>query len=110
MKEQREHIVVRLLVEGLVLSLVVMFGLWGMVVLGSQAVVRQTHSPMAQSAPPRYVAMCHAPDTSEKGAELGAAGEGAACPQKVLPHTTTSRHPGRHPRAGLGRQEQREDS
>ena len=75
MNRHRALIVVRLLVEGLVLSLVLMFGLWGIVALGSQTVVRETHSPMAQSAP-KYVAVCHAPDTAKKGAALlGAAGD-----------------------------------
>jgi hypothetical protein len=76
-KRHRAHIVVRLLVEGLVLSLVLMVWLWGIVELGSQTVVRETHySPMAQSAPKKYVAVCHAPDTSKKGAALlGAAGD-----------------------------------
>ena len=99
---------VRLLVEGLVLSLVMMFWLWGMVELGSKTVVREAHySPMAQSAP-KYVALCHAPDTSKKGAALlGAAGdEGGDCPPKDWPHTTTSRQPG----AGLARLNQLEDS
>jgi hypothetical protein len=75
-KGHRAHIVVGLLVEGSVLSLVLMMGLWGIVALGSQTVVRETHSsPMAQSAPKKYVAVCHAPDTSKKGAALGAAGD-----------------------------------
>ena len=107
MKGHRAHIVVGLLVEGLVLSLVLMFGLWGIVALGSQTVVRETHySPMAQSAPKKYVAVCHAPDTSKKGAALGVAGEGGDCPPKNWPHTTTSRQPG----AGLARLNQLEDS
>jgi hypothetical protein len=107
-KRHRAHIVVRLLVEGLVLSLVLMFGLWGIVALGSQTVVRETHSsPMAQSAPKKYAAVCHAPDTSKKGAAaLGAAGGGGDCPPKDWPHTTTSRQPG----AGLARLNQLEDS
>ncbi len=106
MKRHRAHIVVRLFVEGLVLALVMMFGVWGIVALGSQTVVRETHSPMAQSAP-KYVAVCHAPDTSKKGAALlGAAGEGGDCPQKDWPHTTTSRQPG----TGLARLNQLEDS
>lgn len=67
---------VGLFVEGSVLSLVMMFWLWGIVALGSQTVVREAHSPMAQSAPKKYVAVCHAPDTSKKGAALGAAGGG----------------------------------
>jgi hypothetical protein len=106
-KGHRAHIVVRLLVEGSVLALVLMIGLWGIVALGSQTVVRETHSPMAQSAP-KYVAVCHAPDTSKKGAALlGAAGdEGGECPPKDWPHTTTSRQPG----AGLARLNQLEDS
>jgi hypothetical protein len=90
--------VVRLLVEGLVLSLVLMFGLWGIVALGSQTVARETHPPMVQSAP-KYVASCHAPDTSKKGAALGTTGEGGDCPAKDWPRTTTSRQPG----AGLAR-------
>jgi hypothetical protein len=73
-KRHRAHIVVGLLVEGLVLALVLMIWLWGIVALGSKTVVRETHSPMAQSAP-KYVAVCHAPDTSKKGAALGAAGD-----------------------------------
>ncbi len=99
--------VTRLLVEGLVLALVLMFGLWGIVALGSQTVVRERHySPMAQSAP-KYVAVCDAPDTSKKGAALGVAGdEGGDCPPKDWPHTTTSRQPG----AGLARLNQLEDS
>jgi hypothetical protein len=109
-KGHRAHIVVGLLVEGLVLSLVLMIGLWGIVALGSQTVVRETHySPMAQSAPKKYVAVCHAPDTSKKGAALllGAAGdEGGDCPPKDWPHTTTSRQPG----AGLARLNQLEDN
>jgi hypothetical protein len=106
-KGHRAHIVVGLLVEGLVLSLVLMIGVWGIVALGSQTVVRETHSLMAQSAP-KYVAACHAPDTSKKGAALlGAAGdEGGECPPKDWPHTTTSRQPG----AGLARLNQLEDS
>ena len=96
---------VGLLVEGLVLSLVLMVWLWGIVALGSQTVVREAHSPMAQSAP-KYVAVCHAPDTSKKGAALGVAGEGGDCPPKEWPHTTTSRQPG----AGLARLNQLEDS
>ena len=99
---------VRLLVEGLVLSLVLMGGLWGIVALGSKTVVRETHSPtMAQSAA-KYVALCHGPDTSKKGAALlGAAGEvGGDCPPKDWPHTTTSRQPG----TGLARLNQQEDS
>jgi hypothetical protein len=64
---------------------------------------------MAQSAPKKYVAVCHAPDTSKKGAALlGAAGdEGGDCPPaKDWPHTTISRQPG----AGLARLNQLEDS
>ncbi len=102
MKGHRAHIVVGLLVEGSVLALVLMIGLWGIVALGSQTVVRETHSsPMAQSAPKKYVVICHAPNTSKKGAALlGAAGdEGGDCPQKDWPHTPTSRQPG----AGLAR-------
>ncbi len=97
---------VGLLVEGLVLALVMMFWLWGIVELGSKTVVREAHSPMAQSAPKKYVAVCHAPDTSKKGAALGAAGGGGDCPPKDWPHTTTSRQPG----AGLARLNQLEDS
>jgi hypothetical protein len=72
-------------------------------------VVREAHSPMAQSAPKKYVAVCDAPDTSKKGAALlGAAGdEGGDCPPaKDWPHTTISRQPG----AGLARLNQLEDS
>ena len=106
MKGHRAHIVVGLLVEGSVLALVMMVWLWGIVALGSQTVVRETHSPMAQSAP-KYVAVCHAPDTSKKGAALGAAGdEGRDCPPKDWPHTTTSRQPG----TGLAKLNQLEDS
>ncbi len=108
MKGHRAHIVVRLLVEGSVLALVLMFWLWGIVELGSQTVVRETHySPKAQSAPKKYVVVCHAPDTSQKGAALlGAAGGGGDCPPKDWPHTPTSRQPG----AGLARLNQLEDS
>ena len=86
MKGHRAHIVVGLLVEGSALSLVMMFWLWGIVALGSQTVVRETHSPMAQSAP-KYVAVCHAPDTSKKGAALGAAGEGGLSSEGLAAHT-----------------------
>ena len=97
------------MVEGSVLALVLMIGLWGIAALGSQTVVRETHySPMAQSAPKKYVAVCQAPDTSKKGAALlGAAGdEGGDRPPKDWPHTPTSRQPG----AGLARLNQLEDS
>jgi hypothetical protein len=98
--------VVRLLVEGLVLSLVLMFGLWGIVELGSKTVVHEAHSPMAQSAP-KYVAVCHAPDTSKKGTALGAAGGGGGLSSEGLA-SRTHLAPARG--VGLARLNQLEDS
>ena len=93
------------MIEGLVLALVLAFWLWGMLTLGGRTVTSETHSPMVQTAPTDIV-VCATPDTSEKGAAPPAAGEGADCPPKVRPHTTTSRQPG----AGLAGQEHRRDS
>jgi hypothetical protein len=103
--EKRHRIVVRLLLEGLVLALVLAFGLWGIVIFGSQTEASETHSRMAQTAA-RYVVVCPTPDTSEKGAAPATAGDGADCAPKVRLHTSTSRQPG----AGAAEQAHRGDN
>jgi len=86
---------VRLLLEGLVLALVLVFVLWAIFTFGRQSVAAETHPPVLGTAP-TYAVGCSALETSQKGAAAPptAGVEGADCPAKAWPHTTTSRRPG----------------
>lgn len=107
LKEQRDHIVSRLLVQGSALALVLMFGWWGIVVLGSDTLALETHSLTVERYP-TYVVGCPVPENSEKGSAQADVGRGKDCSAKAWPHThtTTSRQPG----AGLTKHEYRGDS
>jgi hypothetical protein len=108
LKEQRDHIVSRLLVQGSLLALVLMFGWWGIVLLGSHtlALELETNSPTAGRYP-TYVVECPVPETLKKGSAQADVGKkGKDCSAKAWPHTTTSRQPG----AGPAEQAHRVDS
>jgi hypothetical protein len=64
LKERRVKIVLRLLAESLVVVVLMAFGWWGMMSLGSDSL-----QPMSE---PIYVAGCPLADTLEKGSAVGA--------------------------------------
>jgi len=107
LKEQRDHIVSRLLVQGSALALVLMFGWWGIVVLGSHTLALETNSPTAGRCP-TYVVECPLAETLKKSSAQADVGRGKDCSAKAWPHThtTTSRQPG----AGPAEQAHRVDS
>ena len=81
LKERRVNIVVRLLAESLVVVLLMAFGWWGMMTLGSDSL-----QPMRY---PLYVAGCPlAGTTLEKGSG------GGGCSKEGVSHPMTSRQPG----------------
>jgi hypothetical protein len=82
LKERRGvNIVVRLLAESLVVVLLMAFGWWGMMTLGSYSVQAMRY--------PLYVAGCPLADTT---LEKGSAGGG--CSKEGASHPITSRQPG----------------
>ena len=107
LKEQRDHIVSRLLVQGSALVLVLIFGWWGIVVLGSHTLALETNSLTVERYP-TYVVGCPVPEKPEKGSAQVGVSRGKDCSAKARPHThtTTSRQPG----AGLTEHEYRGDS
>jgi hypothetical protein len=81
LKERRVNIVVRLLAESLVVVLLMAFGWWGMMTLGSYSVQAMRY--------PLYVAGCPLADTTlEKGSAVG------GCSKEGVSHPITSRQPG----------------
>ena len=80
LKERRVKIVVRLLAESLVVVVLMAFGWWGMMSLGSDSL-----QPMSD---PLYVAGCPQADTLEKGSG------GVGCSKEGVSHPITSRRPG----------------
>jgi hypothetical protein len=109
-KEQRNHVVVRLLAEGSVVVLVMALGWWGMVSLGSDTLSSQSDSLKAERDP-IYVAGCPVPEPLlEKDSARGGVGEDRGCTEEGFSHPITSRQPG----GGLvedahGAERQRED-
>jgi hypothetical protein len=108
-KEQRNHVVVRLLAEGSVVVLVMALGWWGMWSLGSYTLASHSDSLTAERDP-IYVAGCPVPDPLEKSSTRGSVGEGRGCTEEGSSHPMTSRQPG----GGLvedahGAERQRED-
>jgi len=80
-KERRVNIVVRLLAESLVVVLLMAFGWWGMMTLGSYSVQAMRY--------PIYVAGCPLADTTlEKGSV------GGGCSKEGVSHPITTRQPG----------------
>jgi hypothetical protein len=82
LKERRGvNIVVRLLAESLVVVLLMAFGWWGMMTLGSYSLQAMRY--------PVYVAGCPLADTTlEKGSAVG------GCSKEGVSHPITSRQPG----------------
>jgi hypothetical protein len=82
LKERRGvNIVVRLLAESLLVVLLMAFGWWGMMTLGSYSVQAMRY--------PIYVAGCPLADTTlEKGSAVG------GCSKEGVSHPITSRQPG----------------
>jgi hypothetical protein len=110
LKEPRNHIVVRLLVQCFVLALVLGLGWQGVVVVGSQTLASETNSSLTAGRYPTDGVECPVPRAPEKGSaqEAGIAGvinKGGHCSAKVWPHTTTSRQPG----AGLAERAHRRE-
>jgi hypothetical protein len=93
-KEQRNHIVLRLLAEGSVVVVLIALGWWGMATLGSYTLLSQT--PLE----PIYVAGCPVSDPLEKSSARGGGGQGRGCSHEGATHPMTSRQPG----VGLGGQ------
>jgi hypothetical protein len=96
-KEHRNHIVVRLLAEGLVVVVVMGVGWWGMASLGSSTLAAESDYLAAQRDP-IYVAGCPVPDLLEKSSARGGVGEGMGCSYEGSTHPITSRQSG----GGLG--------
>jgi hypothetical protein len=87
-KQQRLHIVARLLAQGSVVVLVMALGWWGMWNVGSDALSSQSDSLTA----PRdliYVAGCPVPDPLEKSSARGGVGEGRSCSEESSSHPIT---------------------
>ena len=109
MKEQADHISLRLLIEGSVLGLVLGAWLWGVLTLGANhAMVAKTLPPSDGENLPGYVVTCSGAHSPEE--EVGSVGSGdsSGCLQEVrshMAHMSTSRHPG----AGLPEQAHRGD-
>jgi len=108
-RQKRNHVVVRLLAEGLVAVLVMALGWWGMWSLGSHTLVSHSDSLTAERDP-IYVAGCPVPDPLEKSSAQEGVGEGRGCTEEGSSHPMTSRQPG----GGLvedahGAERQRED-
>jgi hypothetical protein len=91
-KQQRPYIVARLLAQGLVV-LIVAFGWWGMVSLGSSTLASQSNSLTAARST-IYVAGCPVPDPLGKSSARGGVGEGIGCSEEGSSHPITSRRPG----------------
>ena len=96
-KEQRKHVVLRLLAEGSVVVVVMALGWWGMVTLGNSTLAAHSDSLTAQQDP-IYVAGCPVPAPLEKSSARGGVGEGRGCSHEGSTHPITSRQPG----VGLG--------
>ena len=108
MKEQADHISLRLLIEGSVLGLVLGAWLWGVFTLGAHATVAQQPPPSDGGSLLGYVVTCSGAQNPEEGAGSVGSGDGSGCLQEVrshMAHMSTSRHPG----AGLPEQAHRGD-
>jgi hypothetical protein len=81
LKERRVKIVVKLLAESLVVVLVMAFGWWGMMTLGSDSLQAMRY--------PIYVAGCPLADTT-----LEKRSAGGGCSEEGASHPITSRQPG----------------
>jgi hypothetical protein len=81
LKERRVNIVVKLLAESLVVVLVMAFGWWGMMTLGSDSLQAMRY--------PIYVAGCPLADTT-----LEKRSAGGGCSEEGASHPITSRQPG----------------
>ena len=81
LKERRLHIAVRLLAGSLVVVVLMAFGWWGIMTLGSHSVQAMRY--------PLYLAGCPLADTTlEKGSV------GGGCSKEGVSHPITSRQPG----------------
>jgi hypothetical protein len=96
-KEQRNHVVIRLLAEGSVVVLVMALGWWGMVTLGSYTLASESNALTAMGDP-IYVAGCPVPAPLQKSSARGGVSEGRSCSHEGSTHPITSRQPG----VGLG--------
>ncbi len=96
-KEQRNHVVLRLLAEGSVVVVVMALGWWGMTSLGSSTLAAQSDSLTAERDT-IYVGGCPVPAPLEKSSARGSVGEGQGCSHEGSTHPITSRQPG----VGLG--------
>lgn len=101
MNNRREHIGIRLSVEGSLVGLVVGAWLWGVVSLGAQVMVEQS-TPSESGELQAYVLACPTPQGPHN--EIKVAG-GNDCLRKVGTHLGTSRKPG----AGRAEQADRAD-
>jgi hypothetical protein len=81
LKERRVNIVVKLLAESLVVVLLMAFGWWGMMTLGSDSLQAMRY--------PIYVAGCPLADTT-----LEQRSAGGVCSKEGASHPITSRQPG----------------
>ena len=87
--QHRNHIVLRLLVQSLVVVLVMALGWWGMVTLGSYTLLSQTQLE------PIYVAGCPVADPLQKSStRRGGVGQSGGCSQEGSTHPISSRRPG----------------
>jgi hypothetical protein len=96
-KQQRLHIVARLLAQGLVVVLVVAVGWWVMWNVGSDSLASQSDSLTAERYP-IYVGGCPVGDPLKKSSTRGGVGDGRGCSKAGSTHPITSRQPG----LGLG--------
>jgi hypothetical protein len=105
-KEQADHISLRLLIEGSVLVLVLGAWLWGLSTLGAHTMVTQQPPTSAGGNLPGYVASCSGVQSPEEGVRSVGSGDGSGCLlQEVRSGMSTSRQPG----AGLTEQVHRGD-
>jgi hypothetical protein len=81
LKERRVKIVVRLLAQGLVVVLLMAFGWWGMMTLGSDSLQAMRY--------PIYVAGCPLADTTLEKRSVG-----GSCSKEGVSHPISSRQPG----------------
>ena len=96
MKEQADHISLRLLIEGSVLGLVLGAWLWGVLTLGANhAMVAQQPPPSEGKNLPGYVVTCSGAHSPQEGVRSVGSGDGSGCLlQEVRSGMSTTRLPG----------------
>jgi hypothetical protein len=84
-KEQADHIGLRLLMEGSMSGLVLVAWLWGVFTLGAHAMVTQQSLPSDGENLPGYLVTCSGAHSPPEGARSVGSGDGGGCLRESAP-------------------------